>query len=224
MATIKLGDLLVRANLLGESQLRSALAEQKKWGGRLGAILVRMELVSEKVLVEALSRQMRIPAANLEAVPAISLPLRQKVPFELARQLWAVPLELSDDGRNLVVAMSEPQNLHHTDLLRARTGCRIIAQLAGQTAIQRALSRLYDVGPELSPVPENSFKVVKRIVDHRLRAPHQAPAPAGGNPVELLRAVEEVQRKEITALNAMVELLIERGVFSRDEYLAKVRR
>jgi hypothetical protein len=45
---------------------------------------------------------------------------------------------------------------------------------------------------------------------------------SGGSPSELLKAVEEVQRK--AALKAMVELLIEKGIFSREEYLAKVRR
>ncbi|NVJ10020.1 hypothetical protein HUW63_32965, partial [Myxococcus sp. AM001] len=44
------------------------------------------------------------------------------------------------------------------------------------------------------------------------------------SPAELLRSVEEVQRKEVAALKAMVELLIEKGVFSREEYLAKVKR
>jgi hypothetical protein len=47
---------------------------------------------------------------------------------------------------------------------------------------------------------------------------------AGTSALELLRAVEEVQRKEVAALKAMVELMIEKGVFTRDEYLAKVRR
>ncbi|RKG87430.1 general secretion pathway protein GspE, partial [Corallococcus sp. CA053C] len=58
------------------------------------------------------------------------------------------------------------------------------------------------------------------------------PAPAAeapraaqtGSPAELLKSVEEVQRKEVAALKAMVELLIEKGVFSREEYLAKVKR
>jgi hypothetical protein len=47
---------------------------------------------------------------------------------------------------------------------------------------------------------------------------------SSGSPVELLKAVEEVQRKEVAAIKAMVELLIEKGVFSREEYLAKVKR
>ena len=51
----------------------------------------------------------------------------------------------------------------------------------------------------------------------------QRAAPSG-SPAELLKSGEEVQRKEVAALKAMVELLIEKGVFSREEYLAKVKR
>jgi hypothetical protein len=113
------------------------------------------------------------------------------------------------------------------------------------------MARFYDDQGELSDADTN-FKVVDaqgRTVVKDMRAPAPppvaAPAPVartpapmpnapsrempsvrGGNgsPVELLRSVEEVQRKEVAALKAMVELLIEKGVFTRDEYLAKVKR
>jgi hypothetical protein len=49
MAQIKLGELLIKANVLQESQRKAALAEQAKWGGKLGEILVRMSLVSEDI-------------------------------------------------------------------------------------------------------------------------------------------------------------------------------
>ena len=42
--------------------------------------------------------------------------------------------------------------------------------------------------------------------------------------VEVLRGVEETQRRSVAALKAMVELLIEKGVFSREEYLGRVKR
>ena len=71
MAQIKLGELLIKANVLQESQLKAALAEQAKWGGKLGEILVRMNLVSEDILVRALSKQLAIPAVNLDAVKEI---------------------------------------------------------------------------------------------------------------------------------------------------------
>jgi hypothetical protein len=51
-----------------------------------------------------------------------------------------------------------------------------------------------------------------------------APPATGRSPAEQLRAIEDAQRKEVAALKAMVEILIERGVFSREEYLARVKR
>ncbi len=243
MATIKLGELLVRANVLTEGQLKTALSEQNKWGGRLGEILVRMNLLSEDILVKALSKQLAIPAYNVDALQAIPPHVRAKLPARMARDLCVVPVQLRDEGKTLVVAMADPQNVEDVDMLRARSNCRIVAQVAGRTAILRAISRFYEGEEDLADA-ESSFKVVdaqgrtvvKNLADIQPQAPQPpSPAPApdaaaarrngvANSPAELLRTVEEVQRKEVAALKAMVELLIEKGVFTRDEYLARVKR
>jgi hypothetical protein len=259
MAQIKLGELLIKANVLQESQLKAALAEQAKWGGKLGEILVRMNLVSEDILVRALSKQLAIPAVNLDAMKEIPKHVIGRLPPQTARDFGILPLQLRDDGKTLVVAMADPLNVRQLDELRAITKCRIVPNVAGRTAIARAMVRFYEGSADLGEA-DAQFKVVdaqgRTVVKHindvagggapsappvpqqaqAAPAPQpQRPAPpvpdapraaAGGsaNPVELLRSVEEVQRKEVAALKAMVELLIEKGVFSRDEYLAKVKR
>jgi hypothetical protein len=246
MAQIKLGELLIKANVLQESQLKAALAEQAKWGGKLGEILVRMSLVSEDILVRALSKQLNIPAVNLDAVQTIPGHVRAKIPAQTARDFAVLPLQLRDDGKTLVVAVADPLNVRHLDELRAITKCRIVPNVAGRTSIARAYSRLYDGTAELGEADTN-FKVLDaqgRTVVKEVRqdgtVPPGTPRPApaaptrpssggipsvkSGNPSELLKTVEEVQRKEVAALKAMVELLIEKGVFTREEYLAKVKR
>lgn len=247
MASIRLGDLLVKAKVISDSQLKAALAEQQKWGGKLGELLVRMNFLTEDMLVKALSKQMNVPAVNLESVASIPPHVRAKVPPEVARDLVALPLQLRDEGKTLLVAMAEPQNLKHLDTLRSVSRLRIISQLAGRQAIARAFSRFYEGEAELDDA-ESSFKlvdaqghtVVKNAADLEKRpaapkpAPAAAPAPrapveaptsmAAKTPGEQLRAVEEAQRKEVTALKGLVELMIEKGVFTREEYLAKVKR
>ncbi|MFL5320920.1 MAG: hypothetical protein ACJ790_14755, partial [Myxococcaceae bacterium] len=255
-------ELLMRANVLVESQLKSALAEQQKWGGKLGEILVRMNVITEDILVKALSKQLNIPASNLDAIQGLPPHVKSKVPLETARDLCALPLQVKDEGKTLVVAMAEPQNVQQIDTLRSMSKCRIVPMIAGRTAIQRAFGRFYEGEADLGDF-EGSFKVVDsagRTVVKSLKeieaqggskpAPPVAAAPAPapvaaprtaslsdvpnkGKPsapntvegaLELLRAVEDVQRKEVAALKAMVELMIEKGIFSRDEYLAKVKR
>src|SRR2546423_9931184 len=68
---IRIGDLLVKAGVITELQLKAALSEQQQWGGKLGDILVRMEFITEEALVRALSKQTGIARADLTAKPDI---------------------------------------------------------------------------------------------------------------------------------------------------------
>src|SRR3954465_10154933 len=114
---IKIGDLLVKAGVITDLQLKAALAEQSSWGGKLGDILVRMEFLTEEVLVRALSKQTGIGRADLQGEGdkgALAL-----VPAEVAEEFGVVPISLKDEGRALVVAMSDPLNIHVTDHLRS---------------------------------------------------------------------------------------------------------
>ncbi len=271
MATIRLGDLLVKAKVISDSQLKAALHEQQKWGGRLGELLVRMNFVTEDLLVKALSKQLGLVTVNLETVPTIPDHVKAKIPIEVARDLVALPLQLRDEGRTLVVVMAEPQNIKHVDTLRSVSRCRIVTQIAGRQAIARAFSRFYEGESEVSDV-DSSFKmvdaqgntVIKSADDLARKQAREAPPPppppapppprrlgdgprnavppspekssraiavdelpasmANKSPGEMLRMVEEAQRKEVAALKGMVELMIEKGVFTREEYLAKVKR
>jgi hypothetical protein len=251
---IKLGDLLVKANVITEGQLKAALAEQQKWGGKLGEILVRMDFCTEDLVVKALSKQLAIPRIELEAVQPPPDSVLKKIPIEMSRDMGVVPLQLKDDGKTLVVALADPHNIDIVDTLRAKTGCRIVAMIAGGTSLAKARGRFY-YGEEEIDSAEAGFKLTDsqgRTLVKDLNAikkgrpgakpPERAPAPVPNlaaprppplrppvesgshNPGELLGAIEAVQRKEVSALKAMVELLIEKGVFTREEYLARVKR
>ncbi len=269
MASIKLGTLLLKASVLTEQQLTNALNEQQKWGGKLGEILVRMNILTEEMLVKALSKQLNVVAVNLDSIQGVPPHVRAKIPSQVARDLSALPIQLRDDAKTLVVAMSEPQNLSHIDTLRSVSRCRILPQIAGRSSIARAFGRFYEGEADPSDL-EGSFKfvdaqgntVVKQQdqvskskptapsapdsgppMTTRLAKPDNGPPmttrltparmslsdvpaaiPSGLSPAEQLTQIEEAQRKEVAALKGMVELLIEKGVFSRDEYLAKVRK
>ena len=254
---IRIGDLLVKAGVITDAQLKASLQEQGQWGGKLGDILVRMEFLTEEVLVRALSKQSGIPRADLsgEAPPREAL---GKIPPDVAEEFGVIPLQIQEDGRTLLVAMSDPLNIMVTDHLRSLTGCKILAHLAGTSAIRNAISRWYrgeallgDEEPDVSSIriTNNAGGTVVKVpvggnkkgsaggagnastqpVDTRPPPPgppRPPPPPTAPVPsaVEVLRGVEETQRRSVAALKAMVELLIEKGVFSRDEYLARVKR
>src|ERR1700738_5342592 len=139
---IRIGDLLVKAGVITELQLKAALAEQEQWGGKLGDILVRMYFLTENVLFRALSKQTRIARADLTGDPDVGA--LAVVPADTAEEFGLVPIALKDQGRQLLVGMSDPLNISATDHLVSLTGGRKVeTRLAGASAIRHAISRWY---------------------------------------------------------------------------------
>src|SRR5947207_920499 len=101
----------------------------------------------------------------------------------MAKDFAAVPVQLRDDGKTLVVAMAEPQNIEHIDTIRSVARCRVVVQVAGRSAIARAYGRFYEGDADASDV-ESSFKVVD----------------AHGNTV--IRNSEELQKKPAPPVTA----------------------
>ena len=226
--SIRLGDLLVRANIITEGQLKMALSEQAKFGGKLGEILVRMRYCDEEIVVRAISKQLNLPRAELDGIQALApvmvRQLVQKVPVDASRELDVVPVQLLDEGRTLVVALADPLITETIDALRARTRCKVICQIAGSMALERARARLYG-GEERDSSRESGLKLTDALGRTLVGSPPKDGSPAvSASAADLLSSFEDLQRKEVAALKAMVEILVEKGVFTREEYLARVKR
>src|SRR5207237_8841350 len=124
------------------------------------------------------------------------------VPADTAEEFGVVAVGLKDQGRTLVVAMSDPLNISATDHLVSLTGGKKIeTQLAGASAIRNAISRWYR-GEELlrDEVGEQpGMKIVNNagdtVVDTRYRHTQvpkgkaAASRPARERAVDVLRGV-----------------------------------
>ena len=60
---LKLGDLLLKSNIITQEQLDAALKNQREEGGKLGEVLVRLGFSSEEDITETLSHQFGVPSA-----------------------------------------------------------------------------------------------------------------------------------------------------------------
>ncbi len=186
MARKRIGEILIQAGVLDQSGLRSALVEQRRWGGQLGRILIEMKLVSERVLVQALSHQLNFPVVNLEEIE-FDPKLAELVPGELAEQHSIIPFKV--EGKFLDVAMSDPTNLGIIDELRIRTRLNVRPYLAGPRAIEKAMARFYHRGLGLASAPVGGQEARARggAVQYRdqvdmleLDEPRIGPGPAAG--------------------------------------------
>jgi type IV pilus assembly protein PilB len=136
----KLGELLVRDNLISPAQLQQALEEQKKRGGRLGANLTRMGFIKEEELTEFLSKQYGVPSINLSEFEIEDVVVRL-IPEEVAKKHQVIAINRA--GSTLIVAMADPSNIFAIDDIKFLTGYNIEVVVAPENAIHDAIERYY---------------------------------------------------------------------------------
>lgn len=101
----RLGDLLIRANLIDEVQLRVGLQAQKESGERLGTTLVELGFIEEAVLAAFLSKQSDMPCINIANI-RVPREVTMLVPKSLALERGVMPIRRAGD--TVYVAMANP--------------------------------------------------------------------------------------------------------------------
>ena len=145
---MKIGDMLVRAGLLTEEQLQLALADQRRWGGRLGEILIEKKFCSEDVIIRALSKQLGIKRAEFREIPSFPPAVVGRLPYPMACELNVAPYEYLEEERTLVVAITDPRDHATLEHLAKRTGWKVVPAIASAAALVRARAKIYNVKDE----------------------------------------------------------------------------
>ncbi|HKC61099.1 MAG TPA: type IV-A pilus assembly ATPase PilB [Myxococcales bacterium] len=136
----RLGELLVRENLISLQQLQKAQEEQKKAGGRIGYHLTKLGFIEESELTNFLSKQYGVPSINLKEFDIDSEVVRL-VPKDVAEKHQCIPVNRA--GASLILAMSDPSNIYAIDDIKFLTGYAIEVVVASEQAIKEALERYY---------------------------------------------------------------------------------
>src|SRR5690242_2884338 len=142
----KLGEILVRENLISPQNLREALEYQREHGGRLGFNLVKLGLVSDDMITAVLSRQYGIPSVNLDLFQIDDSVLRL-IPQEVAQKHSVLPL--SRVGATLTLAMVDPTNVFALDDVKFMTGLNVEPVVVAEGSVQQAIAKYYGSSREI---------------------------------------------------------------------------
>jgi type IV pilus assembly protein PilB len=136
----KLGELLLKENMVSPQQLQLALNQQKTKGGTLQAAFVGLGFVRDEEIVQLLSRQLRVPSVDLRTFEVDAAVIRM-IPAETARKYQVLPL--SRDVKILKLAMADPTNVFAMDDIKFMTGCNVQPLVASESVIEEAIQRYY---------------------------------------------------------------------------------
>ncbi len=265
MARIRLGDLLVKAGLIDELQLQSALAHQRQWGGRLGDVLVNNGFLDEMMLWRGLSKQLGVPLVSLPEL-TLAQGIERQVPLDLCQKNSIFPIARDDKG--LTLATSDPANIGGLDEISFRLGLRLRTVLAPDREVDWAIRRYLQGDPAPcppprlrratmadAPAPVPSQAAPEMVIDRGLHVgpsaqssfasvatsamelaaiaaaaaatrpptsmpPTQAPLSSPSSPSP--PSVEAMLHETGALLRFVVEGCIQRGLFSREEFLNKL--
>lgn len=245
----RLGELLIEAGVLDESQLQAALVEQKKWGGKLGRTVVELGYVDEDSMVRALSRQLKLPVVELDQV---QLPpsVVQVLAVQLCERYGVFPLGSDARTKTVQLATSDPTNVDALRDIGVKTGYRVQIAVATGSSIDRAIRRMYygeqtaasdTATPQRFGVDEPTFdeNEISGVGPRPKKSAPRKPPPQRDPMAEIesaareaevarlkdrISALEKQNAGQTRALRALVELLVQSGLVSRDEYLAKANQ
>jgi type IV pilus assembly protein PilB len=200
----RLGEILIKENLITSDQLRQALEHQKASGGRLGTCLMKLGFITDDEITGVLSRQYGVPSINLKYYEVDSAVIKL-IPQDTAIRYQIVPL--SRVGSTLTIAMTDPTNVFAMDDIKFMTGFNVEPVVASETAISEAISKLYGEAEsveELSKVMKDLAGDGDNAADLELASEEQEM-----NLAELERAAEEAPI--IKLVNLILTDAVKRG-------------
>ncbi len=142
----KLGEILVRENLISSQQLREALEYQRGSGGRLGSNLVKLGIISDDVITAVLSRQYGVPSINLELFQ-IEEDTIKLISQEVALKYSVLPI--SKVGATLTLAMADPTNVFAMDDIKFMTGLNVEPVIASEASLQSAIGKYFSSSKQI---------------------------------------------------------------------------
>jgi type IV pilus assembly protein PilB len=193
---LRLGELLIKAGVIHEFRLNSALSFQRQLGGRLGASLIRLGYLNEEKLLQILAEQFSLSRIDLDA-QAIPPSILKLVPVAKALEFSLIPfaIKVIKGMECLFVATSDPTNISALDELKFITGHAVHPAIASEDSILSAIKRCYDLGDN-----SKNIKNVSKV------------PPTRQEIVESKKTLSTVDK-----LKVLVKLLIEKKILSKED-------
>jgi general secretion pathway protein E len=163
-AQLSLSDRLVQRRLISNEELERVMKLKEEQQAPLTRLVVELGLLSEEDLLPVLRDHFDIPMMSLKDVANTPLPI--ELPpgigdfFKLARM---VPVQI--DGRELLVATTDPLDLSRLHALELAVGLRVKPVLAREKEIAARIEAMYSSTYAVSGNPEATAQPIEGIGD-----------------------------------------------------------
>jgi hypothetical protein len=204
--------LLVEEGLVSDSAVRQARRVALRRRVTLLEVLVDENTVEEEQVAGALCRRLGLPRLRLGSVRLDEEALRE-VPHDLASAHLLVPthLDVGAERRTIQLAMANPLDAGAIEDVAHASGSQLELGVSTLGEIREAIQRCYR-------------GLITKMIP-RLHGPGGEPTvPSPGEPTTAPHLQLPDERTPEVRLRALVDLLVEKGLFTQAELEDRVRR
>jgi type IV pilus assembly protein PilB len=149
----KLGEILVKNNIILRKQLEEALKIQEKYPEkRIGEILIELKHLTDEELLNALSLQFGIPVVDLSNYE-IREDIIKILPQDMIKKYKVIPINRF--GNTLILAVDDPTDISAIDDIKFYTGYNIDIVIASTSAIRETIDKILDNVSAIEQVEKN---------------------------------------------------------------------
>src|SRR5262245_1868606 len=159
----RFAEVLLKAGLTDELQLRSALSNVDKFNWSVARAVADLSGIDEEALVETLAKSVNVPAAQLGNHLKDNGALKS-IPVDFCEKHVVFPMSLT--SKMLTLAMADPTDLPIIDQAKVLAGTRVSIVMAAESQIRAAIAKHYR-GQDLVSARRKSVSGAR--VDPRLR-------------------------------------------------------
>lgn len=146
----ELASLLVKAGQVSQEQVDQALALVRNKKEKFEAALVQVGAVqSEDEVAKLVGKHLKIGALRLSDIE-LNPEVVKLIPLDIARKFKVIAI--SKINKNILVAISDPNNIYVIDAIKFITGCTVQPVISPETAIEKAIELFYKDSSGLSEI------------------------------------------------------------------------
>lgn len=145
----RLWDILVAQGKVSQEQLESAAEAQRGASRELGEVLVAMGVIGKEDIAKANAERLRLEYVELSEKDVDRAAL-ELFPEKVLRRHGALPLRI-EDGK-LIIAVSDPANIHALDDLKMISGHPISVVVSTEDDIGKVQTRFFAAGESLTGI------------------------------------------------------------------------
>jgi len=157
---------LLDAGLIKEDQFEEAYKKAKKTNQKIGDVLISENLVSQEKLIRLEAYILGVPFVDLEK-EKISLEILRIIPEPIARSHNIVAFRKK--GKNLEVAMLDPEDLKTIEFIRKKANLKIMPRLTTPKSIKNVLSQYQEsLETEFGEIIKKEAGGIKKLPDEEV--------------------------------------------------------